>query len=52
MNYYYRYHFSIVEDGKKINLFVCANNAYSAHSRVKKLYPRADKIQVKHTERM
>lgn len=28
MNYYYRYHFYAIQDGKKIEFYVCANNIY------------------------
>lgn len=52
MNYYYRYHFYVVDGGKKIKFYVCANNVYSAHSKVRKLYPGAEEIQVLQTERM
>lgn len=52
MNYYYRYHFYVVDGGKKIKFYVCANNIYSAYSKVNKLYPEAEKIQIQHTERI
>lgn len=52
MNYYYRYHFYVVEGGKKIKFYVCANNIYSAHSKAKKMHPGAEKIQVIETERI
>lgn len=46
MNYYYRYHFYVIQGGKKIRFHVCANNIYSAYSKVNKLYPEAEKIQM------
>lgn len=52
MNYYYRYYFSVTVGSKRIKFHVCGNNIYSAHSKARKLYPRAEKIQMQHTERM
>lgn len=52
MNYYYKYHFYAILGGKKIKFYVCANNVYSAYSKVSKMYPEAEKIQILHTERI
>lgn len=52
MNYYYRYYFSVTVGGKRIKFYVCANNIYSAIQKANKIYPRAEKIQMQHTERM
>lgn len=52
MNYYYKYHFYAILGGKKIKFYVCANNIYSAYSKVNKLYPEVEKIQMLHTERI
>ncbi len=52
MNYYYKYHFCAIQYGKKIRFYVCANNVYSAYSKVNKLYPKAEKIEMWRTERM
>lgn len=52
MNYYYRYHFNVIQGGKKIKFYVCANNVYSAHLKAKKMHPGAEKIQVIQTERI
>ena len=50
MNYYYKYHFYAIQCGKKIKFHVCANNVYSAIQKANKIYPRAEKIQMQHTE--
>lgn len=52
MNYYYKYHFYAIQGGKKIKFYVCANNVHSAIQKANKIYPRAEKIQMQHTERM
>lgn len=52
MNYYYRYYFSVTVGGKRIKFHVYGNNIYSAQTKVRKLYPGAEKIQMLHTERI
>lgn len=51
MNDYYKYHFHVIQDGKKIRFHLCGNNIYSAYSKARKLYPNAEKIQILQTER-
>lgn len=52
MNYYYRFHFSIVLKGIRIRLDISGNNIHSAYSKVRRMYPKAEKIQVLQTERV
>ena len=52
MNYYYRYYFSVTVGGKRIKFHVYGNNIYSAQTKVSKMYPEAEKIQMLHTERI
>lgn len=52
MNYYYRYYFSVTVGGKRIKFHVCGNNIYSAQTKVRKLYPGAEKINFMYSEKM
>jgi len=52
MNYYYRYYFSVIVCGKRIKFYICGNNIYSAYTKVRKLYPGAEKIDFLYTEKM
>ncbi len=49
--YYYRYHFTITQNGIKQHYHVNGNNPYSAHAKVKRLFPLATSIHLIKTEK-
>ena len=46
-----RYHFSVLIQGVRIKLHINANNAQSAFSKVKRIYPMAEHIHLIRSER-